>query len=79
MVPGSLIGQVLAHDPDENGSLNAQLTYSIVSQNPATPNTFSIDAASGRIQALRSLRRKDQQVFNLNVGVKDPGETHSAR
>lgn len=79
MVPGSLVGVLLAHDADEEGTLNTQLTYSIVSQNPVTtPNTFSIDAASGRIQALRSLQRKDQQVYNLNVRVSDPGNTHAA-
>uniref|UniRef100_A0A8C9WY80 Cadherin 17, LI cadherin (liver-intestine) n=1 Tax=Sander lucioperca TaxID=283035 RepID=A0A8C9WY80_SANLU len=70
---GSLIGQLLAHDDDQAGTLNAQLTFTIVSQNPpTTPNSFSIDAASGRIQALRLLQRKDQQVFNLNVRVSDP-------
>lgn len=69
----------MAHDEDKNGTLNAQLTYFIVSQNPATPNTFSIDAASGRLQTLRFLQRKDQQVYDLSVRVSDPGDTHSAR
>uniref|UniRef100_A0A7N8XZ06 Cadherin 17, LI cadherin (liver-intestine) n=1 Tax=Mastacembelus armatus TaxID=205130 RepID=A0A7N8XZ06_9TELE len=73
---GNLVGQLLANDDDEAGTLNAQLTYTIMSQNPpTTPNAFSIDAASGRIQALRSLRRKDQEVFNLTVRVNDPGNT----
>ncbi|XP_039974065.1 cadherin-17 [Xiphias gladius] len=70
---GSLVGQLLAHDDDEQGTLNAQLTYTILSQNPpTTPNVFSIDAASGRIQALRLLQRKEQQVYHLNVRVSDP-------
>ncbi|TDH11809.1 hypothetical protein EPR50_G00064980 [Perca flavescens] len=70
---GSLIGQLLAHDDDQAGTLNAQLTFTIVSQNPPTAsNSFSIDAASGKIQTLRSLQRKDQEVFNLNVRVSDP-------
>ncbi|XP_054477494.1 cadherin-17 [Anoplopoma fimbria] len=69
---GSLIGQLLAHDDDQDGTLNAQLTYTIVSQNPPTsPNVFSIDDASGTIQALSSLQRRDQQVYNLNVRVTD--------
>ncbi|XP_068616231.1 cadherin-17 [Brachionichthys hirsutus] len=68
---GSLVGQLSAHDADEEGTLNAQLTYTIL--NPETiSNAFSIDAASGRIQALRSLQRKDQQVYNLHVRVSDP-------
>nr|XP_046254566.1 cadherin-17 [Scatophagus argus] len=70
---GSLIGQLLANDADEHGTLNAHLTYSIVSQGPdETLNPFSIDAADGRIQVLRSLQRKDQQLYNLNVRVSDP-------
>ncbi|XP_045901580.1 cadherin-17 [Micropterus dolomieu] len=70
---GSLIGKLLAHDNDEEGTLNAHLIYSILSQNPpTTPSVFTIDAASGRIQALRSLQRKVQQVYTLNVRVNDP-------
>ncbi|KAM9852106.1 cadherin-17 [Aulostomus maculatus] len=70
---GDLIGQLLAHDDDEEGTLNSQLIYSIVSQQPPTePSAFSIDAASGRIQALRALQRRDHQVYNLNVRVSDP-------
>ncbi|XP_070691301.1 cadherin-17 [Pempheris klunzingeri] len=70
---GSLVGQLLTHDSDEEGTMNAQLTYTIVSQNPPTSaDTFSIDAASGRIQALRLLQRRDQQVYKLNVRVSDP-------
>ncbi|XP_034553892.1 cadherin-17 [Notolabrus celidotus] len=70
---GSLIGQLLAHDDDEPGTMNSQLIYTILSQDPPTePNVFSIDAASGKIQALRMLQRKDQQIFKLNVRVNDP-------
>ncbi|XP_040899734.1 cadherin-17 [Toxotes jaculatrix] len=70
---GSLVGLLLAHDDDEAGTLNAQLTYTILSQHPPTTNdVFSIDAASGRIQALRSLQRKEQQVYHLDVRVNDP-------
>ncbi|XP_059196213.1 cadherin-17 isoform X2 [Centropristis striata] len=70
---GSLIGQLMAHDDDEEGTLNAALTYAIESLNPpSAASAFSIDAASGRIQALRSLQRKDQQMYNLNIRVSDP-------
>ncbi|XP_042371466.1 cadherin-17-like, partial [Plectropomus leopardus] len=70
---GSLIGQLLAHDDDQEGTLNSHLTFTILSQNPSTtPEAFSIDADSGRIQALRSLQRKDHQMYNLNVRVNDP-------
>ncbi|XP_029307808.1 cadherin-17 [Cottoperca gobio] len=70
---GSLIGDLLAHDADEVGTLNARLTYTILSQTPpTTPNAFSIDSASGRIQALRPLQRKDHHMYNLNVRINDP-------
>ncbi|XP_054637145.1 cadherin-17 isoform X2 [Dunckerocampus dactyliophorus] len=70
---GSLVGQLLAHDDDEEGTLNALLTYTIVSQEPTTSlGSFAIDAASGRIQALRSLQRREHQVYKLSVRVSDP-------
>ncbi|XP_072250425.1 cadherin-17 [Leuresthes tenuis] len=69
---GSEVGQLLAHDDDKEGTLNSQLTYTIVSQSPpAASGSFSIDEASGRIQTLRLLRRKEQQIYNLNVKVSD--------
>ncbi|KAK2844546.1 hypothetical protein Q5P01_011205 [Channa striata] len=69
---GSPIGQLLAYDDDEEGTLNSLLTYSILSQEPpTTPNAFSIDA-SGKIQSLRLLQRKDHKIYNLNVRVNDP-------
>lgn len=76
VAPGSLVGQLKAHDDDDEGTLNAQLTYSF--QDPdSVANIFSIEAASGRIQALRSLQRRDKQVYNFNVRVSDPGNTHT--
>lgn len=70
------MGQLLAHDGDKEGTLNAQLAYTIVSQTPSTEyNTFSIDEFSGSIKALRALRRKEHQVYNLNVRVSDSGDT----
>lgn len=79
VVPGSLVGELLAYDLDEEGTRNAQLTYTIESQSPdTTPSAFSIDDSSGRIQLLRLLHQKDQRVYNLNVRVSDPGNTHAA-
>ncbi|KAM8869376.1 cadherin-17 [Spinachia spinachia] len=69
---GSLIGVLLAHDDDQVGTLNSQLTYAFVSQNPpASADAFFIDAVSGRIQALRPLQRRDQQMFSFTVRVTD--------
>lgn len=78
LVPGSEVGQLMAHDADEEGTLNSQLTYAIETQIPlTTPLSFSIDASTGKIQALRSLRRKEEQLYNLLVKVSDSGNTHT--
>lgn len=78
VVAGSLVGDLVAHDADETGTLNSLLTYTIVSQQPPSiPNVFSIDAASGKIQALRPLQRRDHQLYRLNVKVSDPGNMHT--
>lgn len=78
LVPGNKVGQLVAHDADEEGTLNSQLTYAIESQiPPTTPLSFSIDATTGTIQALRSLQRKEQQMYNLVVKVSDSGNTHT--
>ncbi|XP_071326262.1 cadherin-17 [Trachinotus anak] len=69
---GSLVGDLRVHDNDDSETQNAQMTYTIISQTPPTTPVFSIDSASGRIQALRSLQRKEQQVYHLNVRVSDP-------
>ncbi|XP_044213889.1 cadherin-17 [Thunnus albacares] len=68
---GSLVNKLLAHDADQEGTLNSLLTYTIISQEPPTPAAFSIDAASGQIQTLRMLRRKEHQIYSLNVKVND--------
>ncbi|XP_062255425.1 cadherin-17 [Platichthys flesus] len=71
---GSLIGQLMAHDDDQPGTMNSHLTYTLLLEDPSTPNkVFSIDAASGRIQALSMLQRKEQKVYMLDVRVSDPG------
>ncbi|KAF3839785.1 hypothetical protein F7725_018502, partial [Dissostichus mawsoni] len=67
---GSLIGLLLAHDDDQAGTINTFLTYTILSQIPATsPNAFAIDAASGRIQALRPLQRKKPPSYSTECKV----------
>jgi len=68
---GSPIGDLLAHDADEPGTVNSLITYTIMSQSPS--DAFSIDSGSGRIQTLRALQRKDATQYQLTVGVSDPG------
>uniref|UniRef100_A0AAV2MDE0 Cadherin domain-containing protein n=1 Tax=Knipowitschia caucasica TaxID=637954 RepID=A0AAV2MDE0_KNICA len=70
---GSLVGQLLAHDADEEGTLNAQLMYSIASQSPApSSSAFSIDPTSGQIRTLKTLSRQEAKVYQLSVTVSDP-------
>ncbi|XP_035019448.2 cadherin-17 [Hippoglossus stenolepis] len=71
---GSLIGQLMARDDDQPETMNSHLTYTLLPEDPSTPNkVFSIDAASGRIQALSMLQRREHQVYQLDVRVSDPG------
>lgn len=75
MVAGSVVGHLLVHDADEEMTLNSQLSYNITAQLPdSSPWSFSIDATSGDIQALRLLERRDQKLYKLTVRVSDPGE-----
>ncbi|XP_077383453.1 cadherin-17 [Festucalex cinctus] len=70
---GSPIGHLVASDADDAETLNALLTYAIMSQQPSTsPEAFTIDADSGQIQTLRTLQRRDHQVYRLDVRVSDP-------
>ena len=77
MFPGSFVDKVLAYDADQEGTLNSQLSYTIMSQDPSTPKAFSIDSASGQIQTLRKLQRKEHKLYNLDVKVNDKGNTHA--
>jgi len=74
-VAGSLVGQLLAYDPDEEGTGNALLLYAIASQQPAN-GAFSIDAISGRIQNIDLLQRKEAIEYTLMVTVSDTGNAH---
>ncbi|KAM9723677.1 cadherin-17 [Menidia menidia] len=68
---GTEVGWVHAYDDDKEGTLNSQLAYTILSQSPPAEETFSVEEATGRIQALRLLQRKEHQVYNLDVRVSD--------
>ncbi|XP_014862605.1 PREDICTED: cadherin-17 [Poecilia mexicana] len=69
---GSEVGQIKAHDDDQPGTIRSLLTYTISSQDPpSSPESFSIDQTNGRIQAVRSLQRKEQNIYNLDVKVSD--------
>ncbi|XP_054904062.1 cadherin-17 [Poeciliopsis prolifica] len=69
---GSEVGQLLARDDDQPGTINSLLTYSITSQDPSSsPASFSIDQTNGKIQTMRLLQRKEQNIYNLEVKVSD--------
>ncbi|MEQ2275789.1 hypothetical protein XENORESO_008915 [Xenotaenia resolanae] len=69
---GSIVGELKVYDADKEGTLNSQLTYTIISQDPSNvQDSFSIDETSGTIQALRLLQRREQKVYNLDVRVSD--------
>uniref|UniRef100_A0A8C9C4P4 Cadherin-17 n=1 Tax=Phocoena sinus TaxID=42100 RepID=A0A8C9C4P4_PHOSS len=72
--PGSSIGTLIAHDMDEENTINSVLGYRIVDQTPKVPRDglFLVQAYSGMFQlALQSLRKQDTPQYNLTVEVSD--------
>uniref|UniRef100_A0A8C6BKN9 Cadherin-17 n=1 Tax=Monodon monoceros TaxID=40151 RepID=A0A8C6BKN9_MONMO len=72
--PGNSIGTLIAHDMDEENTINSVLGYRIVDQTPKVPRDglFLVQAYSGMFQlALQSLRKRDTPQYNLTVEVSD--------
>ncbi|XP_067567870.1 cadherin-17 [Pseudorca crassidens] len=71
---GNSIGTLIAHDMDEENTINSVLGYRIVDQTPKVPRDglFLVQAYSGMFQlALQSLRKRDTPQYNLTVEVSD--------
>ncbi|KAI4883631.1 hypothetical protein NFI96_012928, partial [Prochilodus magdalenae] len=69
-VAGGHVGDLLAHDMDQEDTLNSLLSYKLISQSPA--QMFSIDETQGKISVLKSgFRRKDVPQYVLKIGVTD--------
>uniref|UniRef100_A0A8C0DMJ5 Cadherin-17 n=1 Tax=Balaenoptera musculus TaxID=9771 RepID=A0A8C0DMJ5_BALMU len=72
--PGSSIGTLIAHDMDEENTINSVLGYRIVDQTPKVPRDglFLVQSYSGTFQlAVQSLRKRDTPQYNLTVEVFD--------
>ncbi|KAG1947494.1 cadherin-17 [Pimephales promelas] len=71
---GNTIGVLLAHDSDEENTLNSLLTYSLLSQTPTHPNEnmFTIDQVNGEIKvANQNFQRKAVSQYELTFTVSD--------
>ncbi|XP_059757444.1 cadherin-17 isoform X3 [Balaenoptera ricei] len=71
---GSSIGTLIAHDMDEENTINSVLGYRIVDQTPKVPRDglFLVQSYSGTFQlAVQSLRKRDTPQYNLTVEVSD--------
>ncbi|XP_059972009.1 cadherin-17 [Mesoplodon densirostris] len=71
---GSSIGTLIAHDMDEENTINSALGYRIVDQTPKVPRDglFLVQSYSGMFQlAVQSLRKRDTPQYNLTVEVFD--------
>ncbi|XP_066873155.1 cadherin-17 isoform X4 [Kogia breviceps] len=71
---GSSIGTLMAHDMDEENTMNSVLRYRIVDQTPKVPRDglFLVQTYSGTFQlAVQSLRKRDTPQYNLTVEVSD--------
>jgi len=74
---GNTIGVLLAHDSDEENTLNSLLTYSLLSQTPTHPNEnmFTIDQVNGEIKvANQNFQRKEVSQYELTFTVSDQGK-----
>uniref|UniRef100_A0AC11AX02 Cadherin 17 n=1 Tax=Ovis aries TaxID=9940 RepID=A0AC11AX02_SHEEP len=72
--PGSSIGTLIAHDMDEENTVNSVLEYRIVDQTPKVPQDglFLVQEYSGTLQlVLQSLHKRDTPQYNLSVQVSD--------
>uniref|UniRef100_A0A8C6ZZL5 Cadherin-17 n=1 Tax=Neovison vison TaxID=452646 RepID=A0A8C6ZZL5_NEOVI len=72
--PGSNIGTFIAHDEDEENTVNSVLEYRIVDQIPKFPKEglFLVQTYSGVFQlAAQSLKKQDTPQYNLTVEVAD--------
>lgn len=73
---GSNIGTFIAHDEDEENTVNSVLEYRIVDQIPKFPKEglFLVQTYSGVFQlAAQSLKKQDTPQYNLTVEVADKG------
>ncbi|XP_072805562.1 cadherin-17 [Vicugna pacos] len=71
---GSSIGTLIAHDMDEENTVNSVLEYRLVDQTPTVPRDglFLVEDYLGTVKlAEQSLRKRDAPQYNLTVEVSD--------
>nr|XP_020742321.1 cadherin-17 [Odocoileus virginianus texanus] len=71
---GSSIGTLIAHDMDEENTVNSVLEYRIVDQTPKVPRDglFLVHTYHGTIQlVVQSLHKRDAPQYNLTVEVSN--------
>ncbi|XP_042320368.1 desmoglein-2 [Sceloporus undulatus] len=69
---GTVVMKITATDADEPGTLNSQIAYRIVSQQPDQPPAFIINKATGEVRtAVFQLDREAQSSYTLIVEAKD--------
>ena len=72
----SSIGTLIAHDMDEENTINSILEYRIVDQTPKVPRDglFLVQTYSGTLQlVVQSLHKRDTPQYNLTVEVSNEG------
>lgn len=76
----SSIGTLIAHDMDEENTVNSVLHYKIVDQSPKFPKDglFLVQTYTGVFQlAMQSLKKQDAPQYLLTVEVSDKGQCHT--
>ncbi|KAM4555476.1 protocadherin-20-like isoform 1-T1 [Odontesthes bonariensis] len=75
--PGTLAGTIVTkiYAIDEDSGLNSEITYSVVTPEPAENSSpFQVDLRSGNITLSQQLLRKDMGMHHLFIVVRDNGK-----
>ncbi|XP_058495080.1 desmoglein-2.1-like [Solea solea] len=73
--PGTFVMQIVGKDDDQAGHINSEISYSIISQEPAgTGRMFTIDAKTGKVYVKQpTLDRESYDLYKLVVMGRDLG------
>ncbi|KAG7515027.1 Desmoglein-2 Cadherin family member 5 HDGC [Solea senegalensis] len=71
--PGTFVMQIVGKDKDQAGHINSEISYSIISQEPAgTGHMFTIDAKTGKVYVKEpTLDRENYDLYKLVVMGRD--------
>ncbi|XP_075209441.1 desmoglein-3-like [Anomaloglossus baeobatrachus] len=63
--------QIIATDADEANTINSQIAYRIITQNPSDPSMFIMNQHTGQIFTMANLDRELVSSYSLVIGATD--------